>query len=321
MNRTLVGAIAAALLPALAVAQPTPPQAPPIMPPIVVGDPGPSGVRIDKDGVFANFFAAERTGKRPAILLLGGSEGGLAAGDGGPINALTAEGFDVLYLCYFGCPAGPPQLVDVPLETFERGLAFLRAQPGVDARRIAIVGGSKGAEAALLVAARDPKLKAVVAAMPSSVAWPGVANSAAMHPSWTVGGSPVPYLPYAFAAYAKAGIFGLYNGALPTLSQHPEAAIRVERISGRVMLICGEADRLWPSCEMADQIAQRLKARGRPAPIILRYNDAGHAVFGPPVAGPHDWLASLGGSADGNNAARADSWPKVVTFLRAALRP
>jgi dienelactone hydrolase len=128
-------------------------------------------------------------------------------------------------------------------------------------------------------------------------------------------------LPYAFAAYAKAGIFGLYNEALPTLGQHPDAAIPVERIGARILLVCGKADRLWPSCPMADQIAQRLKAHGRPAPTILSYEDAGHAVFGPPVAGPHDWLASLGGSADGNNAARADSWPKVVAFLRAALRP
>jgi dienelactone hydrolase len=316
-----VGAIAIALLPTLAVAQPRPPPAPPNMPSIVVGDPGPAGVRIDKDGVFANFFPAESKGKRPAILLLGGSEGGLAAGDGGPIKALTAEGFDVLYLCYFGCPGGPPQLVEVPLETFSRGLAFLRAQPNIDARRIAIVGGSKGAEAALLAATRDTKLRAVVAAMPSNVAWPGISNSVAMRPSWTVGGAPVAYLPYAFAAYGKAGVFGLYNEALPTLGQHPEAVIPVERITGPILLVCGEADRLWPSCQMADQIAQRLKANGRPAPIVLRYKDAGHTVFGPPVDGPHDWLASLGGTADGNNAARAESWPKVVAFLRATLKP
>jgi len=321
LRNIVVGMFVAALLATPAAAQPAPPRAPPTLPPIAVGDPGPTGVRIDKDGVFANFFPAKASGKRPAILLFGGSEGGLAAGDGGPIKALTAEGFDVLYLCYFGCPGTPPQLVAVPLETFVRALAFLRAQPGVDARRIAVVGGSKGGEAALLVATRDSRLKAVVVAMPSSVAWPGIANSLSMQPSWTEGGAPVPYLPYAFAAYAKAGIFGLYDQALPTLGQHPDAAIPVERIAGPILLVCGEADHLWPSCAMADQIAERLKANGRRAPTILRYKDAGHAVFGPPVSGPHDWLASLGGSADGNNAARADSWPKVVAFLRARLRP
>jgi dienelactone hydrolase len=321
LRDTILGVITATLIAAPAAAQPVPPNAPPAMPPIVVGDPGPAGIRIDRAGVFANYFAAKGRGKRPAVLLLGGSEGGLAAGDGGPVKSLTAEGFEVLYLCYFGCPGTPSQLAAVPLETFERGLAFLRAQPSVDAARIAIVGGSKGAEAALLAATRDPKLKAVVAAMPSSVAWPGITYSPDMQPSWTEGGAPVPFLPYAFAAYAQAGVFGLYNDALPTLSQHRDAAIPVERITGPILLICGEADRLWPSCPMADQIARRLMKNSLRPPAILRYKDAGHQVFGPAVAGSPDWLASLGGSAAGNNAARADSWPKVLAFLKITLGP
>jgi hypothetical protein len=322
MRMPTVIAAVAVLASATAAAE-TQPRSPPTLPPIVVGDPGPDGVRVDKDGVFANFFLAKTSGKRPAILLLGGSEGGLQAGSGGPIKPLVAEGYDVLYLCYFGCPGTPPQLANVPLETFDRGLAFLRAQPGVDPKRIAVVAGSKGAEAALLVASRDRELRAVVAGMPSSVAWPGIVNSVAMQPSWTSGGAPVPFLPYAFASYAKRGVFGLYSDALPTIPQHPEAVIPVERIGARILLICGEADALWPSCPMADQISDRLTSKGRPAATVLRYTDAGHQVFGPPVdkTKPREWLASLGGSADGNAAARDDSWPKAVAFLRAVLRP
>ena len=87
--------------------------------------------------------------------------------------------------------------------------------------------------------------------------------------------------------------------------------------------MCGKDDALWPSCPMADQISGRLTSNGRPAANVLRYKDAGHQVFGPPVdmTKPHEWLASLGGSADGNAAARDDGWPKVIAFLRAALRP
>lgn len=327
MRKRIIAALAAALLPAIAVAQ-APARSAPVMPTPRVGDPGPDGVRIDKDGVFANFFPRKTTGRgrHPAILLLGGSEGGLGAGGGGFIKALTGQGYDVLYLCYFGCPGTPPELVAVPLETFDRGLAFLRAQPGVDPKRVAVVGGSKGGEAALLAATRDRNLKAVVAGMPSSVAWPGVSAKTATQSSWTVGGAPVSFLPYSFASFAKGGVFGLYSGALPGVAQHPDAVIPVERIAGPILLVCGEADSLWPSCPMADQIAERLKLEHRPAATVLRYKDAGHQVFGTPVdpaaaAASNAWLASLGGTPEGNMAARADGWPKVEAFLRAALKP
>jgi len=259
------------------------------------------------------------------VLLLGGSEGGLHAGGGGMVKGLVAEGFSVLYICYFGCPGTPPQMVAVPLETFDRALAFLRTQPIVNPKQIAVVGGSKGGEAALLIGTRDRRLKAVVAGMPSSVVWPGIGDSATFtESSWTAGGAPLPFLPYAFGSFAKGGIFGLYNDALPNLPQHPDAVIPVERIAKSILLVCGEADSLWPSCPMADQISDRLKSKGRPAAIVLRYKDAGHAVFGAPTdktSPNYAALANFGGTAEGNAAARADGWPKVISFLNAAVRP
>jgi hypothetical protein len=291
------------------------------LPTPVIGDPGPDGRRIDTDGVFGNFFAAKQPGRRPAILLVGGSEGGLQPGAGGIIGGLVGAGYDVLYVCYFGCPGTPPQLLSVPLETFDRGLAWLKTQPGVDHARIGLVGGSKGAEAALLVATRHPELRVVVVGMPSSVAWPGISRSDFTKPSWTLGGAPVPFLPYAIASFAKSGLFGIYRDALPTEPQHPDAAIPVERIAAPLLLVCGEADRLWPSCPMADEIAARRTVHGKPAPTILRYPDAGHGVFGPPPPTAIPALASLGGTPEGNRAARADGWPKALAFLAARLRP
>jgi dienelactone hydrolase len=293
----------------------------PRTPQILVGEAGPGGVRIDHDGVFANFYPA--ASRAPAVLLLGGSEGGLQPGGRGMVKALVDAGYNVLTVCYFGCPNTPPALAGVPLETFDRALSFLKAQTSVDPSRIVLVGGSKGAEAGLLVASRHPELKAVVVGMPSSVAWPGITFTPVAKPGWTEGGDPLPFLPYApYSVMAKGGVFALYNEALPALPQHPDAAIPVERIGGRIMLVCGEADTLWPSCPMSDQIAARLKANGRPTPLVLRYADAGHAVFGTPVdrTNPnYGSLASLGGTADGNAAARADAWPKVLAFLRAAV--
>ena len=291
---------------------------PPIPPP-VVGDPGAGGRRVDEAGVFGNFYVGAGEGRRPAILYIGGSEGGLNPASHWTIDSLTGAGFDVLYVCYFGCPTTPPRLASVPLETFDRALAWLKRQPGVDAARVGIVGGSKGAEAALLTAAGHPELKAVVVGMPTSVAWPAIPASDPPTPSWTRGGAPVAFLPYATASFAAKGVFGLYDDALPTEAQHPDAVIRVERITAPLLMVCGEADTLWPSCRMADEIAARRAARHAPPPTILRYPDAGHGVFGPPPPTVIPALASLGGTPEGNRNARIDGWPKVLAFLKAKL--
>jgi dienelactone hydrolase len=54
---------------------------------------------------------------------------------------------------------------------------------------------------------------------------------------------------------------------------------------------------------------------------LLAYPEAGHAVFGPPVA-PGDAfypdLDASGGTAEANDAARAAAWPRALAFLRAA---
>ena len=109
------------------------------------------------------------------MLTLTGSVGGLTMTD--TSIALQAEGFTVLLLSYFRGPGQNPNAELVPLEYFATALAWLRRQPEVDSARVGIVGVSKGAEAALVVAVRHPELKAVVAALPSSVVWPGITAS------------------------------------------------------------------------------------------------------------------------------------------------
>ncbi|MBE7157731.1 MAG: dienelactone hydrolase [Rhodospirillales bacterium] len=317
MQKLFLGLLAALLFACSAMAQSFQ------MPKPTLADPAPEGVRVSAPGVVGNYYPASGAGRYPGILLLGGSEGGLGPGTTRMGKALAAHGFDVLHVAYFGAPDEPEKLVDVPLETFDRGLAWLRVRPEVDGERIGIVGGSKGAEAALLYASRTPAIKAVVAGMPSSVVWPGINYAETMQPSWTVGGKPVPFLPYVFGSDDR-NLYSVYDNGLKALDQHPDAVIPVENIGGPVMLIGGKADTLWPSCLMAEQIAARLKAKGFHHEVqLLECEDAGHAVFGVPVEGTnpaYPSLASLGGSADGNAAARADAWPRVLAFLDAVLR-
>lgn len=283
----------------------------------------PTETAISEDGIVATLYTPpDVSGRLPGVITLGGSGGGLDEPTARYSRLIAQRGYLVLQLAYFDAPGLPKDLELIPLEYFDTAINWLRAQPHVDPGRIGIVGGSIGGETALTVASHYPQIKVVIATMPSSVVWPGIVH----HPgepasTYTLGGKPLPYLPY---GGPFTTIYGLYAKGLLALDQHQDAIIPVEDINGPVMLVCGKSDTLWPSCPMSEQVAARLKAKHFGHRVaLLEYADAGHAVFGKPHD-PHspgiDKLAELGGTPQGNNAARADSLPKALKFLDAALK-
>ena len=110
----------------------------------------------------------------PAVLAIGGSEGGY-----GPYPAalLASHGYPSLSLAYFKEPGLPQTLKDIPLEYFATALRWLAAQPGVDPKRVVVLGGSRGGEGALLIGSTYPDLvHAVIADVPSDQVNPVVAR-------------------------------------------------------------------------------------------------------------------------------------------------
>jgi hypothetical protein len=114
----------------------------------------------------------------------------------------------------------------------------------------------------------------------------------------------------------------VYRDGIKRLSSHVDAEIPIETIKAPVLLICGEADELWPSCPMSRQLEARAERHGGPSVKILAYPDAGHLCVGPPLkrGDPlRSKVAVLGGTTEGNNDARADGWPRILAFARRAL--
>ena len=62
-------------------------------------------------------------------------------------------------------------LVTDLLDDTSAGVGFLRSRPEVDPRRVAVVGHSQGGQLALLIAERDPSLRAVVSFAAAAQAW------------------------------------------------------------------------------------------------------------------------------------------------------
>jgi dienelactone hydrolase len=263
---------------------------------------------VRERGLAGVLYTPPTLGKHPAVIVLGGSGGGLLPASHIP-GGLASRGYVVLSLAYFGIAGLPPRLHDIPLEYFGTALEWLAAQPSVDPNRIAVAGISRGGELSLLLGSIFPQIRAVIAYVPSNVIVAGCCERRG-ESSWTLGGRAL--------AWTMPGM------------RDERATIRVERIRGAVLLISGRDDRVWPSTEMANAVMARLDASHFAWPHEhLAYDDAGHGIARPytstaevshvrhPLTGR---ILSLGGTPAGTARAREDSWRKVLAFLEKNLR-
>lgn len=319
LSVSLPAVVAALLLGAFALTGPAAAQTPA---PAAAPTARAADVIVSEEGLVAEYFAPA-AGTRPsgAVIVLGGSEGGLR-GSRGLARNLSDAGFPAIAVSYFGEPGQKATLNEIPIEPVARALAWLKARPELHGP-VAVMGVSKGAELALLTASRDPDIRAVVVGVPSNVVWAGIDQTGgAVGSSWTEGGRPIPHAPYDLSR-GFTGVFNLYNDSLKVAPA--EAEIPVETINGPVMMISGQADGLWPSSEMASRVEQRLRAHGFAFAVTnIAYPDVGHAAFGIPLAADAPGLERavyMGGTVQGLLAARADGWPRVLAFLRTALNP
>lgn len=229
---------------------------------------------------------------------------------------------------WFGDSDQPPGICEVPLETFTPALDTLAAL----ADELAVVGISKGAEAALLLAGRDTRIRSVAAFSPSSVVWANVGPGldGAMRPcrsSWTAGGRSLPFVPYDDtwqpADAAAPSYRGLYENSLTVFGDEVAAAtIPVENIEGRVLVTGGGDDQVWPSDIFATQIAQRRASHGRPTELIIDPS-AGHRVTLPqePAHPQSGMTMARGGNHDADSMVGRRIWPVLLDLLHLTAAP
>lgn len=304
--------------------------------------PGLRIIDVDAVGLSGTLYVPPGVGPFPALLAFGGSEGG-DSGGAGYASELVADGYAVLALAYFGAPGLPAQLEDVPLEYFGDALAWLAAQPDVDAQRLGLIGGSRGGEAALVLAALHPEVKAVVADVPSAYVWGAVGNLDG--DAWTLGGAAVPRL----SSHGAGGeVIQTSNGrdalsyraafvddvAKSSPAELEAARVKPEEGSAAIAMFAGADDQVWPSCDFVDVVMARLEASGHAAAHPDEgtcFEDAGHflQVVNLPSgtsmsvrngAGPGLDLA-LGGTAAGIARAGRARQLKLRAFLRRTLGP
>jgi dienelactone hydrolase len=279
---------------------------------VAAADPGITAVLtpVTGAGFVGDFYTSPGAGKKPGIMVLGGSEGGKPSGQAALYAAL---GYPVLAVGYFKVEGRPDTLEEIDLEYFDKPIAWLMAGERARAGGIVVIGASKGAELALLLASRKPEISGVIALSPSSVVWQGLPKvywpTPPMRSSWRSGGKPVAFVPYDSGYIPDPSrLVDYYRRSLANQDAARAAVIPVEKINGPVLLLLGADDTLWPSGEMGEAIGARLKANGFRFSFEKKvYPQAGHTLS-------EKYL--LGGTVEGNQQARIESGKKITEFLK-----
>ncbi len=228
---------------------PTTPTPPSSAPPSSAGR---FDVTIAGDGVTQGgiLYRPETPQPRPALIVLHGWQTAGTNGAAlveGRARRFSDDGYVALALSMRGWPpsggaddCGLRQPDDVALAA-----AWLRTLPGVDGDRVALVGFSQGGQVALLTAARDARLRAVVAYFPVT----DVAR-------WKVTTANADIPGYVTAVCEPGGVT-----SRSPLTQAP-------RIAAPVLLVHGDADTRVPT-EQSRLLADALVAAGRRVQLEL----------------------------------------------------
>ena len=267
------------------------------------------------------------------VLVLAGSGGGLPDAQAA---LLASEGHPALAQGIFAYKDLPPTLRSIPLESFRSGARWLEQRTG--AHRVAVMGTSRGSEAAGLAASYFPQdFAAAIVYVPSHLS--NGAIDASVHnagAAWTYEGKPLPWdqgetdsnnADESVHASTPPGFVATPYYLKTWSDPHIAATLGIpfERMQGPVLAIGAGADEMWPSFIGAEQIGRRLAAHGKASLAEVHiYPGAGHLVsrvgsggpFSPFVYHPvaKDFEAT-GGLPVANCEGSYDAWHAVIAFL------
>lgn len=294
---------------------------------------------LHKDGLAGVLFRPKKGKSYPGIIVLGGRQGGCEIQRAA---VLAAHGYVTLALAYFKYEGLPGDLVDLPLEYFEKAIRWFKSQPGIAPERLGVTGEGLGGELALLLASRYPDLKAVAAVNPSGLIWqsPKIEGlQFATASCWSSQGKPLPYVPYdapktfmlSWAGYTLAHrpfstlpmfVGGLKKAAPKTIEK---ATIPVEDIKGSIWIASAECATVWPERTFGRMIEKRLKEKGFRYPFEhIEIEGVGHVVPDPfmPVNDirRNRELVETAGKAKTNRYGSVKQWFSMVAFFEKHLK-
>jgi pimeloyl-ACP methyl ester carboxylesterase len=220
--------------------------------------------------------------KQPLVVGFGGSEGRNAWASRywqKTREAFLAKGYALLAVGYFGLKETPPILDKIALDDIYAAIASAKNQPGINPDKIILMGGSRGADLALLLAGYYPDISGVIAMSASHAVFPGHTQHFTSS-CWTYNGKELPYIPVnetAVPFMMKRDLRGSFEAMLLDTIAEKKALIPVEKIKGPILLMAATRDEIIPAVEMGEKMAARLKSYHFKHPYELVIYEGTHA--------------------------------------------
>lgn len=208
---------------------------------------------ILRDSWQGRLFYEEDKNKKPAIIVLSGSDGGIEKAQNIAMM-LSNHGFVTLAISYFGMNNQKSSLDRIPLENIEEALKYIQKLTFVDSAKIGIYGRSKGAEYSLMFLTKYDGIKCAVLNSPSDRVYEGLKGKRnSKHSSWTYGGKEISYKPFKIREF-------IMNMLTKKSSIDDSGVMDIENVTCPLLLITSIKDEIWDSYSASINIMKKAKS-------------------------------------------------------------
>lgn len=218
---------------------------------------------------------------QPLIVGLGGSEGGNAWASNfwkNTRNEFIEKGYAFLAIGYFGCKGTPEILDKIAIDDVYNAIATAKQNKKINPKKIAVIGGSRGADLALLLGSYYDDISAVIAMSASHAVFPGHTLDFTTS-CWTFEGKELPFIPVndeAVPFLMKRDLRNTFETMMKDSVAEQKASIKVENIKGSILLFSATNDEIIPAVTMAQKMISRLESNHFKYPYELVVLEGSH---------------------------------------------
>lgn len=250
------------------------------------------GINLNQEKVVGEYvngyhLRPKTISKNGVVITFGGSEG---SSNLKLARKVAKKGYEVYSIYYFGQENQRESLSKVPIDFFEELYAEIEKNSNRD-KPLTLIGSSRGAELALILASKYPdKIDNIVLYSPSAYSFGGIYDNFGRElPSWTYKGEEIPFLKQSVLFKDERGrniakkletelkaLEPFFTYLIEENENLEEASIDISAVKANILIFAGKDDQLWPSYKMAQKIIEEHQGKNQ----LITYENVGHS-FGP----------------------------------------